>query len=335
MSWLRKKIEAVRGAEKRELPDGLWTKCGSCGQIIYRKASERNLFVCDKCGYHFRISSRVYVRVLADEGSFEELFDTVSSLDPLEFRDSKKYTDRVEAAKKRTALAEAIVTGRARIESTPCMLGIMDFEFLGGSMASAVGEKITRLVDTAVAEHVPVVIVSTSGGARMQEGILSLMQMAKTSAAIARLGEQGIPFISVLGDPTTGGVTASFASQGDVIIAEPKALIGFAGPRVIQQTINQDLPEGFQWAEFLLEHGMIDMVVPRKLLKRTIAKLLHMLTHPDRYEDTDRGSETGGRHRETPAIPAENPGVVSVRAAGNEAGAQRNLDADERAGESS
>jgi acetyl-CoA carboxylase carboxyl transferase subunit beta len=335
MSWLRKKIEAVRGAEKRELPDGVWTKCDSCGEIIYRKASERNLFVCDKCGYHFRISSRTYLRVLADEGSFSELFQTISSLDPLEFKDSKKYTDRVEAARKRTSLGEAVVTGRARIESIPCMLGIMDFEFLGGSMASAVGEKISRLVDAAVEERLPVVIVSTSGGARMQEGILSLMQMAKTSSAIARLGEEGIPFLSVLGDPTTGGVTASFASQGDVIIAEPKALIGFAGPRVIQQTINQDLPEGFQRAEFLLEHGMIDMVVPRKQLKQTVAKILQMLTHPNRYEDTGCGPETGNRQRQAPGVSEKNPNMVPAGESGHEAGTQRNSTPDDQAGRSS
>jgi len=332
MSWLRKKIEAVRGTQRRELPDGLWVKCDDCGEIIYRRESERNLFVCSKCGYHFRIPSRVYIKVLSDEGSFEELFENIGSVDPLQFKDSKKYPDRVEAAKRKTSLREAIVTGRATIDSIRCLLGVMDFQFLGGSMASAVGEKISRMVETAVADRVPVVIVSTSGGARMQEGILSLMQMAKTSSAVTRLGESGIPYISILGDPTTGGVTASFALQGDVIIAEPKALIGFAGPRVIQQTINQELPEGFQRAEFLLERGMIDMVVPRKHLKGTVARLLRLLTNERLGTSSSLGSDAGKGHERSGWVSPEDKAVVPAGKTRDEAGSGRNSVAHDRPG---
>ena len=281
MTWFDKKKEQEREPkEKREelkISDELWMKCKSCNEIIYRKVIERNLQVCPKCNYHFPIPARRRIECVADPGSFLEYDAHLTSADPLEFKDSKRYTQRIKESQESTGLRDAVLSGEAKIKGQPVMLGIFDFDFMGGSLGSVVGEKITRLIERAIEKRVGVVIFCASGGARMQEGILSLMQMAKTSAALARLHEARIPYISVLTDPTTGGVSASVAMLGDVIIAEPKALIGFAGARVIMDTIRVELPEGFQRAEFLLQHGMIDLIVERKDLRQTLASLLDML----------------------------------------------------------
>ncbi|HEX9920283.1 MAG TPA: acetyl-CoA carboxylase, carboxyltransferase subunit beta, partial [Candidatus Methylomirabilis sp.] len=236
--------------------------------------AERNLKVCPKCNYHFRIGAKERLALIIDEGSFKEYDARLHPIDPLNFRDLKSYRERVREAKKATGMNEAVLCGMAKIGGFPVSICAFEFSFLGGSMASVVGEKITRAIERAVKERSPLIIISCSGGARMQEGVLSLMQMAKTSAALAKLGKAGQLFISILTDPTTGGVTASFAMLGDIIIAEPKALIGFAGPRVIEQTIRQELPPGFQRAEFLLEHGMIDLIVDRKSMRDLLIKLL-------------------------------------------------------------
>ena len=275
MAWFKRSPQETQGTPKKVvIAEGLWIKCESCKEIMYRAEVDRAGRVCPKCHYPFRISSRERIALLADGGSFEEYESALSSVDPLGFRDTKRYRDRLRAAKQKTSMEEAVVTGLARIGGYPVMLCVFEFAFLGGSVGSVVGEKLTRSIETAIAKHVPVTIVSASGGARMQEGILSLMQMAKTSAALYRLAEAGLPYLSVLTDPTTGGVTASFAMLGDVIVAEPRALIGFAGPRVIAETIRQPLPEGFQRSEFLLEHGQIDLIVERRELKDTLRKLL-------------------------------------------------------------
>lgn len=260
--------------EKSVMPDDIWTKCPDCSAIIYTKELRRTLGVCPKCSYHFRLTAKQRIPVLADRHSFVEIDANLRSTDPLAFKDTQKYKERLKKAEKKSESIEAVMTGRARVLNVPVMLGVFDFSFLGGSMGSVVGEKLTRMIEIGVAEKKPVLIISSSGGARMQEGIFSLMQMAKISAALTRLGQARVPYISILTDPTTGGVAASFAMQGDVIIAEPKALIGFAGPRVIEQTIRQKLPEGFQRAEFLLEHGMIDRIVPRSLMREEVATIL-------------------------------------------------------------
>ncbi len=273
MAWFKKSKEP-KSTKKIKIPEGLWVKCDNCREIIYRKEIDKNLKVCPKCNYHFRISAQERLGLLVDKDTFEEINRDVTSGDPLGFKDTISYKERIEENQKKSGLKEAVITGEARIKGYPVIIAIMDFSFLGGSMGSAVGEKIVRAAETAHNKRIPLITVASSGGARMQEGIFSLMQMAKTSAAIARLKEAGVPFISILSDPTFGGVTASFAMLGDIIIAEPKSLIGFAGPRVIEQTIKQQLPENFQRAEFLLSHGMIDMVVDRKDLKETIGKIL-------------------------------------------------------------
>ncbi len=257
-----------------ELPDDIWTKCPGCDLMLYTKDLRRTLGVCPKCNYHFRLSARQRIALLVDRHSFQELDARLVSTDPLNFKDSKKYKDRLKKATQATGSNEAVITGRARILSIPAMLGVFEFSFLGGSMGSVVGEKLTRMIEVGTAERRPVIIVSASGGARMQEGIFSLMQMGKVSAALARLGQAKVPYISVLTDPTTGGVAASFAMLGDVIVAEPNALIGFAGPRVIEQTIRQKLPEGFQRSEFLLEHGMVDRILQRATMREELAALL-------------------------------------------------------------
>lgn len=280
MAWF--KVSKAPKGEKTEkkvaMPEGLWIKCNNCGEIIYKKEVVRNLNVCPKCNYHFRISAQERIGLLADKGTFIEHDAGMEASDPLNFRDSKRYKDRVKDAQKSSGLKDAFISGEASVKGINVMLGVFDFSFMGGSMGSVVGEKATRTIEKGIEKGTPVVIVSSSGGARMQEGILSLMQMAKTSAALARLRDARLPFISVLTDPTTGGVTASFAMLGDIIIAEPKALICFAGPRVIEQTIRQKLPEGFQRSEYLLEHGMVDLIVERKDMKETISKILSMLT---------------------------------------------------------
>jgi len=275
LAWFRRKPEETQGTPKKVvIAEGLWIKCDSCKEIMARAEVERAGRVCPKCHYPFRISSRERITLLVDAGTFEEYQTGIVSVDPLTFKDTKRYRDRLKAAKQKTTMEEAVVTGVARLGGHPVVLCVFEFGFLGGSMGSVVGEKLTRAIELAIDKHVPVIIVPASGGARMQEGILSLMQMAKTSAALARLGEAGLPYFSVLTDPTTGGVTASFAMLGDVILAEPRALIGFAGPRVIAETIRQPLPEGFQRSEFLLEHGQIDMIVERRELKDTLRRLL-------------------------------------------------------------
>jgi acetyl-CoA carboxylase carboxyl transferase subunit beta len=274
VAWFRRKDGDGAGGKKVVIAEGLWIKCDSCKEIVYRAEVERAGRVCPKCRYAFRIGARERLAALTDAGSFEEHDASLVSGDPLGFRDTKRYRDRVRAARDTTRLADAVVCGLARIGGRPLAIAAFDFAFLGGSMGSVVGEKLARLIERAVDKHLPVVIVSASGGARMQEGILSLMQMAKTAAALGRLGRAGLPYISLLTDPTTGGVTASFAMLGDVILAEPRALIGFAGPRVIAETIRQPLPEGFQRSEFLLEHGQIDLIVERHDLRPLLRRLL-------------------------------------------------------------
>ncbi|MGZ8430642.1 MAG: acetyl-CoA carboxylase, carboxyltransferase subunit beta [Candidatus Deferrimicrobiaceae bacterium] len=268
------------GEKRIKTPEGMWIKCGACLEIIYKPEVERNLNVCPKCNYHFRIPALERIRTVVDEGTFQEFGDDLESVDMLVFTDTKKYTDRLKEAKKKTGRKEAVITGIARINGIGIVLCVLDFEFLGGSMGCVVGEKIAIACEQALELRCPLIIFSASGGARMQEGTLSLMQMAKTSAALARLSEAKLPYISVMTDPTTGGVAASFSMLGDIIISEPGALIGFAGPRVIEQTIKQKLPEGFQRAEFLLEHGMVDMIVERTKLKPSLTQILRFLEPP-------------------------------------------------------
>jgi acetyl-CoA carboxylase carboxyl transferase subunit beta len=272
VAWFKRKEES--SGSKVVIAEGLWIKCDSCKEIIYRAEVERGGRVCPKCHYPFRISARERISQLADAGSFEERETALTTTDPLNFKDTKKYRERVRAAAQKTSSDEAVVCGIASIGGQPTVLAVFEFGFLGGSMGSVVGEKLARAIELATDKHLPVVIVSASGGARMQEGILSLMQMAKTSVALQRLSAAGLPYISILTDPTTGGVTASFAMLGDVILAEPRALIGFAGPRVIAETIRQPLPEGFQRSEFLLAHGQLDMIVERRDLKETLRRVL-------------------------------------------------------------
>ncbi len=274
MSWFKRTKQSLRKTQKKAVPDGLWRKCDYCGEILYTKELEKKLWTCSKCGYHFLITTQQYIDILCDPGSFEEVHTGILSGDPLEFKDLKRYRDRLRDSIKKTGREEAVVTGFAAINGQEVALAVLDFTFLGGSMGSVVGEKISRLIGDATELRRPLIILSRSGGARMQESIFSLMQMAKTSAMLAKMSDERVPYISILTNPTTGGVTASFASLGDIIIAEPRALIGFAGPRVIKQTIRQDLPDGFQRSEFLLEHGMIDMIIPRDNLRRTLEQLL-------------------------------------------------------------
>ena len=277
MIWFKKKTELASAKEGRsKVPDGLWIKCDSCKEIIYKLEVERNLNVCPKCSYHFRIGAKERLALIVDGDSFKEHDGRLHPADPLSFKDMKSYPERVKEARKATGMNEAVLCGMATVGGFPVSICAFEFSFLGGSMASVVGEKITRAIERAIKERCPLIIVACSGGARMQEGVLSLMQMAKTSAALAKLGKAGQVFISILTDPTTGGVTASFAMLGDIIIAEPKALIGFAGPRVIEQTIRQELPPGFQRAEFLLEHGMIDIITDRKNMRDLLIKLLDL-----------------------------------------------------------
>lgn len=279
MDWFKRKKETLQAVDRKEMPDGLWVKCDECGEIIYKRELDKKLYVCPKCDYHFRIGSSEYIKILIDKGSFKEFNQNISSTDPLKFKDDKKYSDRYKAATQKTGLTEAIVTGQGKIERIPVIMGIMDFSFLGGSMGSVVGEKVSRAADIALKEQKPFIIISASGGARMHEGVLSLMQMAKTSAKLALLAEANIPYISILTHPTTGGTTASYAMLGDVHIAEPGALIGFAGPRVIKQTIGQDLPDGFQRSEFLLEHGFVDVIIHRHEIKSHLAGMLRFFQH--------------------------------------------------------
>jgi acetyl-CoA carboxylase carboxyl transferase subunit beta len=277
--WFKKDKTPKEPRERRQskVPEGLWVKCENCREILYNKELARNFKTCPKCQYHFRLSAPERLRMLFDEERYVELETELRSADPLKFRDTKRYRDRLRQNEENVGTSEAIVIASGSMGGIPVIIGAMEFFFLGGSMGSVVGEKVTRAVERAHHERKPLVLVSTSGGARMQEGILSLMQMAKISAALSRLAEARIPYISVMVDPTTGGVTASYAMLGDLNIAEPNALIGFAGPRVIEQTIRQTLPEGFQRSEFLLEHGMLDFVVPRSEMKAELVKCLKLL----------------------------------------------------------
>ncbi|PYQ61143.1 MAG: acetyl-CoA carboxylase carboxyl transferase subunit beta [Acidobacteria bacterium] len=281
MAWFRKtkKPKPVRQDRPRStVPEGLWVKCEGCKEIIYSRDLDRNLKVCPKCGYHFRIDARARISLLLDDPQPRELFTNISPVDPLNFRDTKRYRDRLKSYQQAVGQRDAVLVVQGTIEEMPVVMAVMEYRFMGGSMGSVVGEKITRAAERAAERKWPLIVVSASGGARMQEGVLSLMQMAKISAALARLRTVRVPYVSVLTDPTTGGVTASFAMLGDLNIAEPGALIGFAGPRVIEQTIRQSLPEGFQRSEFLLEHGFLDLVVERSGMKETLARCLRHLT---------------------------------------------------------
>lgn len=279
MGWFKRKKENIsRDSKKTDIPDGQWSKCEDCGEIIHTKQLEVNLWCCPKCNFHFRIGSEQYISIIFDKGSFKELDKKMKSGDPLEFTDTKKYSERIVATIKKSGLNDAVKTGVGKIDGKKSSFACMDFNFIGGSMGSVVGEKIARAIDAAYEEKIPMIIISQSGGARMMEGAFSLMQMAKTSSRLARNAEAKLPYISILTDPTTGGVTASYAMLGDVIIAEPKALIGFAGPRVIKQTIGKDLPEGFQRTEFQLENGFVDFIVNRKQMKEKLSQLIEYFT---------------------------------------------------------
>jgi acetyl-CoA carboxylase carboxyl transferase subunit beta len=278
--WNRNKTKKEPGealAEKRSVPSGLWQKCDDCGSILETSKVAESLYLCSSCGFHFVMPTEARIRLVCDEGSFAPRDQDLAPRDALGFRDSKRYADRLTAAARNVGALDAYQYGTGRIDGIECALGFFVFEFMGGSMGSVVGEKIARQFELALARRIPAVIFSASGGARMQEGILSLMQMAKTTAALARLREAGVPYVSVLLHPTTGGVAASFAMLGDLIVAEPKALIGFAGTRVIEQTIRQKLPQGFQRSEFLLQHGMVDRIIDRRQLKAELAQLLRLL----------------------------------------------------------
>ncbi len=274
MKWFKETLSRVKRGKK--VDQSLWVTCSGCNEIVYKREVERNLKVCPKCGYHFRIGAWERINMLLDEGSVVELDADIEPQDPLKFRDTKRYKDRLEEAQKKTGMKDAVVSVEGTLDGIPVQFVAFEFGFLGGSMGSVVGEKIARAAERSANKREPLIIVSCSGGARMQESILSLMQMAKTCAAVRKVSEARVPFISILSDPTTGGVSASFAMIADVVIAEPGALIGFAGPRVIEQTIGQKLPEGFQRAEYLVEHGFVDMIVERKNMKKVLSQLLRL-----------------------------------------------------------
>ena len=282
MSWFEKLVPSrirIEGGTKRQIPEGLWTKCDACSAVLYQVELERNLQVCPKCGHHMRIGARRRLEAFLDPDGRQELAETVEPVDFLKFRDSKKYKDRLAQAQKASGEKDALVVYRGNLKGLPVVAAAFEFNFMAGSMGSVVGERFVRAANTALGENIPLVCFTASGGARMQEALVSLMQMAKTSAVLARLAEAGVPFVSVMTDPTTGGVSASLAMLGDINVAEPRALIGFAGPRVIEQTVREKLPEGFQRAEFLLEHGALDMIVDRRRMRDTLANLLALLTH--------------------------------------------------------
>ncbi|MBF8297308.1 MAG: accD [Bacteroidetes bacterium] len=278
MPWFRRSKENISSeGPKKDIPDGQWTKCEGCSESIHKKQLEQNFFTCHKCGHHFRIGSKEYFELLLDEKTFKESDAKMRSVDALNFVDTKRYVDRLKDSTRKSGLNDAVRTGAAKINGIPIVIACMDFSFIGGSMGSVVGEKISRAIDLALKKRNPLIIISSSGGARMMEAAYSLMQLAKTSAKLAQLSDGGVPYISVMTDPTTGGVTASYAMLGDIHIAEQGALIGFAGPRVIKQTIGRDLPKGFQRAEFLQEKGFVDIVLHRKDMKETITKVLKLL----------------------------------------------------------
>jgi acetyl-CoA carboxylase carboxyl transferase subunit beta len=278
MAWFRKPKTRLQATDRRDLPGDVWEKCPACGDILYREKLKENWNVCPSCAHHLRLPADGYVALLIDDDTWEEADRDLRSADPLKFVDLKAYPDRLAAAERKSEYGDAVITGHGELDSLPVSLGVMDFSFIGGSMGSVVGEKLSRAGLRALERKQPLIIVCASGGARMMEGIFSLMQMAKTSAVLAQMHEAGLPYIAILTDPTTGGVTASYAMLGDANIAEPGSLIGFAGPRVIEQTIKQELPDGFQRAEFLLEHGMLDMILDRRQLKREVSRLLRHMT---------------------------------------------------------
>ncbi|MET3651067.1 acetyl-CoA carboxylase carboxyl transferase subunit beta [Dyella japonica] len=273
----RARTEATGNAGKGKVPEGVWEKCGGCGTVLYRPELERNLMVCPKCGHHHTIEARARLDAFLDPGSMQEHWASMEPSDPLKFRDSKKYRDRIIAAQKSTGEKDALIAMSGRLKGRPLMAVAFEFSYMGGSMGSVVGEKFTRAAERALAERSALVCFSATGGARMQESLFSLMQMAKTSAALARMRDAGVPYISVLTHPTTGGVSASLGMLGDINVAEPKALIGFAGPRVIEQTVRETLPEGFQRSEFLVEHGAIDLIVDRREMRDKLADLLGIM----------------------------------------------------------
>ncbi len=278
MAWFKRSKENIATAtERKDVPDGTWIKCPECGEMLHRKQWESNHYLCTKCSHHFRIGSEEYFNLLLDEGTFKETDKKIRSIDPLDFEDTKPYKTRLEETIKGTNLFDAIRTGTGKINDIDVVIGCMDFGFIGGSMGSVVGEKISRAIDRSIKTKNPLIIISSSGGARMMEGAISLMQLAKTSSKLAKLDQEKIPYISILTNPTTGGTTASFSMLGDFNIAEPKALIAFAGPRVVKQATGKDLPDGFQRAEFLLEHGFIDFIVSRKDLKERLTQILNLI----------------------------------------------------------
>ncbi len=279
MSWFKRKDENIQTETKKEMPEGVWVKVPTTGETIHRRELEDNKFVDPLSGYHFRIGSKQYFNIIFDDGKYKEIAGDIVSNDPLEFTDRKKYTDRLEDAQKKTGLSDAAMIGVGKMNGMDFVVGCMDFSFIGGSMGSVVGERLAQGADYALKHNIPYMIISQSGGARMMESVLSLMQLAKVSSKLAQLDEAGVPYISYLTNPTTGGVTASFAMLGDFNIAEPGALIGFAGPRVIRQTIGRDLPEGFQTSEYLLEHGFLDFIVKRTEMKEKLTQLLKLILH--------------------------------------------------------
>ncbi|MFO7858284.1 MAG: acetyl-CoA carboxylase, carboxyltransferase subunit beta [Ectothiorhodospiraceae bacterium] len=297
MSWFQKlmpariRTDATEKARNRSVPEGLWTKCSGCSQVLYRPELERNDQVCPKCAQHMRINARDRLTTFLDEGEVTEIGAGVKPVDALRFRDSKKYKDRLSQAQKNTGEDDALVAVHGHLLGRPVVVCAFEFEFMGGSMGSVVGERFARAAGVALEERIPMVCFTASGGARMQEALFSLMQMAKTSAILGRMREEGVPYISVLTDPTMGGVSASLATLGDLNVAEPGALIGFAGPRVIEQTVRETLPEGFQRSEFLLDHGAIDMIVDRREMRETLARVLAMLTHQPSPDDTSAQSQ--------------------------------------------
>ena len=300
MVWFKKIRKPIATpAETSRVPDGLWVKCGSCGKILYTKDLKKTLRVCSKCGYHFRLGAAERLRSLLDYGRWEEYDGDLVSTDPLGFHDTKPYQERLTASAKTTGLNDAVISAVGRLDGLEIQIVAMEYNFIGGSMGVVVGETITRAIERALERRIPLVIVCCSGGARMMEGALSLMQMVKISAALARLDRAGVPYLSVLTDPTTGGVTASFAMLADLNIAEPGALIGFAGPRVIDQTIRQKLPAGFQRSEFLLEHGMLDMIVDRRQLKATLARVLRFLGAREATPETELPQDLSGGYVES------------------------------------
>ena len=302
MSWFKKLLPKVSTAQKKGVPEGVWSKCLSCTAILYHAELARNLHVCPKCDYHFRISARHRLDIFLDKDGRVELADDIEPLDRLKFKDSKKYKDRIQAAQKKTGEKEALIAMKGMLHKMPVVAVFFEFSFIGGSMSAGVGQRFVVAAEAALRSNIPFICFSTSGGARMQEGLFSLFQMAKTSAVLAKLSQARIPFISIMLDPTMGGVSASLATLGDLIIAEPKALIGFSGPRVIEQTIRQTLPEGFQRSEFLLDHGAIDQIVDRRQLRDTVAEIIAKLTHSAAVQASLPISTPGP---ETPQPPLE------------------------------